>query len=121
MDIDKKIDKTQKNENESKTNKTNKDIRALLIIITALLIILVIIQVFPVKVKSAACKEALKQVEVFIATPLDFMDSYENDVYGSGVDNINQQIFRVGEYQYLALEKIALDERLLLQIITECQ
>jgi hypothetical protein len=118
MDIDKKVEKTQNDENESKTNK---DIKVLLIIIAALLVILVIIQVVPAKVKSAACSEALKEAEVFITLPLDFMDTYEDDVYGPGVENINQQIFRVGEYQYMALEKIALDEKVLLKIITECQ
>jgi hypothetical protein len=52
---------------------------------------------------------------------LNFMDDYEDTVYGPGVDNINQQIFRVSEYQYMALEKLALHQQALLRVITECE
>ena len=95
-------------------------VKILLVVIAVLLLVLVLAQI--PALRSQECIKAREQAKLaLIIQDLDFMYSYESDVYGSGVDNINQQIFRVSEYQYLVLEKIALYQQALLSVITKCQ
>lgn len=103
-------------------------VKILLSIITILLLVLVFLQVQATRqeqviqpLPSEKCIEARQLAQVLLQSDLDIMDSYEEDVFGSGTDNINQQIFRVNEYQYFTLEKIALQQKALLYMIVECQ
>jgi len=112
-------------------NKPNVFVKVILTII-ALLLLLLIGQVLlgveqlseaetptPVEQVSEGCIKAREQAKEALSLPLN-ADSYEEDVYGEGVSNIYHQIFRVGEYQYITLEQIFLQQQALLRVITEC-
>lgn len=111
---------------KDKNTKSDGLVKILLVIITVLLLVLVFVQVPAIKQEllpqpSEMCVKARQLAEDSVLSDLSFIDSYEGDVYGSDVDNINQQIFRVSEYQYFALENLVLQQKALLYMITECQ
>ena len=68
---------------------------------------------------SEGCIKAHRQAKEALSLPL-IADNYEEDVYGEGVSNIYEQMFRVGEYQYITLEQIFVLQQALLGVITEC-
>jgi hypothetical protein len=94
--------------------------KVLLGIIAILLFILVVMQFYQPG-PSAECLEARTNAVSLGNSSLYFLDSYEDMVYGSQVENINQQIFLVNEYQYLATEKLLLYQQAILEIATECE
>ena len=75
----------------------------------------------PVEQVSEGCIKAREQAEGVLSLDLSFLkDFYVEDVYGEEVSNIYQQTFRVGEYQYMTLVEILLQQQALLRVVTEC-
>ena len=120
---------------EGVNNKPDAFVRVILTVI-ALLLLLLIGQVLlgveqlseaetptptptPVEQVSEGCIKAREQAKEALSLPLNAA-SYEEDVYGEGVSNIYQQMFRAEEYQYATLEQIFLLQQALLGVITEC-
>ena len=88
----------------------------LLSIIVVLLSVIIIKQSIP----SKECRSARQKAELILGENLSYIDSYEDEVYGESVSNINQQIFRINEYEYLSLENIFLQQQVLLDVINSC-
>ena len=93
--------------------------RILIGIIAVVLLNLVLPQA---KIKqSEECSQALEIARrVSEGSDVQLLETYIDDVYRSGVNNINQQMFCVGEYQYMALEKLLLYQEALSRVVTEC-
>lgn len=102
-------------ENKTATkDKQNNLVKILLVVITILLFLSVFKQLLP------GCWLARKAAKDLLQTDLSFIENYEEDVYGNSVSNINQQIFRVNEYEYFSLETILLQQQALLNIYANC-
>lgn len=107
-------------EERSKEKFGSNNILLVLLGLVVLLLAFIAIQQLPTK-KSTECQQAIKMAQISVDTDLDFMYEYDDAIYGPGVANINQQLFRVNEFEYYALEKIMLLQRSLLRIIVECE
>ena len=74
---------------------------------------------------TSECQAAIAKANTVITSQTDIIQqlqtSYEKDVYNdSSVTTIYQQIFRANEYEFTALQIIALQNAALLEITTTC-
>lgn len=71
--------------------------------------------------QSEECAQALEIARrVSEGSDIQLLETYIDDIYRSGVDNTNQQVSCVGEYQYMALEKLLLYQEALSRVVAEC-
>lgn len=90
------------------------------VILLLIIVVLLSITIFKQFVPSKECRSARQKAEIILGKNLSYIDSYEDEVYGESVSNINQQIFRINEYEYLSLENIFLQQQVLLDVINSC-
>ena len=108
------------------TNKPDLYRIAVVVLLTGILVMQIIGQTTAAfsRVRSQKCVDAIALAEKITADIPNYLsdrlDQYEKDVY-TDAENINQQMFRVQEYTFFALQTITNQQYVIGQIVMYCR